>query len=112
LERLKQGDIIKINFDPILGHEQAGYRPAIIISNNFAISQTNMIFICPITNSPPKFPMHISIGDVCKNVKGTILCEHTRAVDLSIRKYNKIDSLPKSYLKEIIDIIYGLMEFS
>lgn len=31
---VKQGDIIKVNFDPIKGHEQAGYRHALVISNN------------------------------------------------------------------------------
>ena len=32
---VKQGDIIKINFNPQAGHEQAGYRPAVVVSNNF-----------------------------------------------------------------------------
>lgn len=31
--RLKQGDIIKLNFNPQSGHEQAGYRPALVVSN-------------------------------------------------------------------------------
>jgi mRNA interferase MazF len=34
----KQGDIVKINFDPQAGHEQAGMRPAVIINSNFSIS--------------------------------------------------------------------------
>ena len=32
---VRQGDIIKLNFNPQAGHEQAGYRPALVISNDF-----------------------------------------------------------------------------
>ena len=51
---MKQGDIIKINFDPTLGSEQSGYRPAVVVSNDFLISKTNIICICPMTNKPSK----------------------------------------------------------
>ena len=33
-EKLERGDLIKISFDPTIGHEQSGYRPALVISNN------------------------------------------------------------------------------
>ena len=37
---VKQGDIIKVNFNPQAGHEQAGYRPALVISNDFFNQKT------------------------------------------------------------------------
>ena len=46
---VKQGDIIKINFNPQAGHEQAGYRPAVVVSNNLFNKITNLTFVCPIT---------------------------------------------------------------
>lgn len=36
---VKQGDIIKLNFNPQAGHEQFGYRPAVVLSNNFLIKK-------------------------------------------------------------------------
>ena len=30
---VSQGDVLKINFDPQLGHEQSGYRPTVVVSN-------------------------------------------------------------------------------
>ena len=39
---VKQGTIIKVNFNPQSGHEQAGYRPAIVISNNIFNQKTNL----------------------------------------------------------------------
>lgn len=52
---VKQGDIIKINFNPQVGHEQAGYRPAIVVSNNFFNEKTNLTIVCPITNTASDF---------------------------------------------------------
>jgi mRNA interferase MazF len=48
---VKQGDIIKLDFNPQAGHEQAGYRPAVVISNNFFNNKTNLTIVCPITNT-------------------------------------------------------------
>ena len=42
---VKQGTIIKINFNPQAGHEQAGYRPAVVISNNI-FNEKNKIIYC------------------------------------------------------------------
>ena len=39
---VRQGDIIKVDFNPQAGHEQAGYRPALVISNNFFNQKTNV----------------------------------------------------------------------
>lgn len=52
---VKQGSIIKINFNPQSGHEQAGYRPALVVSNDFFNKKTNMTIVCPITNTHNKF---------------------------------------------------------
>lgn len=46
---VKQGDLVKINFNSQAGHEQADYRPAVVISNNFFNQKTNLVIVCPIT---------------------------------------------------------------
>lgn len=99
---IKQGDIIKINFDPIQGHEQGGYRPAVVLSNDFIIGITNIILICPISNTSRDFPLHIKL-DKRTETSGFIFCEHTRAVDLQTRSYSFIERLPDDLLTEIIN---------
>ncbi len=59
---VRQGDIILINFSPTAGHEQKGYRPAVVVSNDYAISKTNMVYIAPIANTARSFPLHVA-GD-------------------------------------------------
>jgi len=47
----KQGDIVYIDFSLVKGHEQSGYRPGIVISNNVFNNNTKMAIICPITSN-------------------------------------------------------------
>ena len=106
---VKQGDIIKVNFDPQKGHEQSGFRPAVIVSNNFFNQKTNLALACPITNTNNKFPLHIPLNEKCKT-KGVILCEHIKALDLNARPYTVIEQLPNDILENVINIIFSEIE--
>ncbi len=106
---VKQGDIIKVNLNPQAGHEQAGYRPAVVISNNTFNRIAKMVILCPITNTKNNFPLHIPL-DTRTKTTGTILCEHIRAVDLEARPYNFIEKLPEDILENVINIVFAEIE--
>ena len=106
---VNQGTIIKINFNPQSGHEQAGYRPAIVISNNIFNKKAKLAIVCPITNTKNEFPLHIPLDDRTKTT-GVILCEHIKALDLNSRTYQEIEELPKDILKQVIDTVYAEIE--
>lgn len=100
---------IKINFNPQAGHEQSGYRPAVVISNNIFNEKTRLSIVCPITNTNNHFPLHIPLDERTKTT-GVILCEHIKALDLNSRKYQEVENLPEDLLKEVIDIVYSEIE--
>jgi len=106
---VRQGDIIYISFDPRLGHEQAGERPALVLSNTMFNMYNNMTLLCPITSSKPKNPFHVLLDDSTKT-KGTILCDHMRMMDINARKYRYIESVPKDILEEVVDISRVIIE--
>lgn len=106
---VKQGDIIKLDFDPQAGHEQAGYRPAVVISNDVFNQKTNLTIVCPITNTNNKFPLHVPLDKRTKTT-GVILCEHIKALDLETRKYKIIEKLPSDLLQEVINIVFSEVE--
>lgn len=106
---VKQGTIIKINFNPQSGHEQAGYRPAVVISNNFFNQKANLSIVCPITNTNNHFPLHIPLDERTKTT-GVILCEHIKSLDLNSRTYQEIEELPKDILDRVIDVVYSEIE--
>ena len=95
---VKQGTIIKINFNPQAGHEQAGYRPAVVISNNIFNEKTRLSIVCPITNTNNHFPLHIPLDERTKTT-GVILCEHIKALDLEISRGREFTrrSIKRSY---------------
>lgn len=106
---VKQGDIIIINFNPQQGHEQAGKRPAVVVSNNFFNAKSNMTLVCPITNINNNYPLHIPLDERTRT-KGVILCEHIKALDITARQYKIVEHLPKDILQEVIDVIYSEIE--
>lgn len=106
---VKQGDIIKVNFNPQAGHEQAGYRPALVISNNFFNQKTNLTIVCPITNTNNRFPLHIPLDNRTETT-GVILCEHVKALDLNARVYRVVEQLPKDLLERVIEVVFSEIE--
>lgn len=106
---VKQGDIIKLNFSPQAGHEQAGYRPALVISNNFFNQKTNLAIVCPITNTNNRFPLHIPLDERTEST-GVVLCEHVKALDLKARTYKVVEQLPKDLLEKVIEVVFSEIE--
>lgn len=106
---VNQGDIIKVSFNPQKGHEQAGYRPAVVISNDFFNQKTNLAIVCPITNTNNNFPLHIPL-DSRLTTTGVVLCEHIRTLDLNSRPHVFIEKLPKDLLRKIVDVTIAEVE--
>lgn len=101
---VNQGDIIKVNFNPQKGHEQAGYRPAVVVSNDVFNQKTNMTIVCPITNTNNKYPLHVPL-DNRTTTTGVVLCEHVRTLDLNSRPNIFVEKLPDDLLEKVIDIV-------
>ena len=105
---VKQGDIIAIDLDPIKGHEQAGYRPALVVNNATHAKNSNLTLICPITNTARKNVMHVKLTK--STTTGYVLCDQIRAVDLSNRKYKRLEALDSDTLWNVCDIVKGAVD--
>jgi len=108
---VKQGSIIRISFDPVVGSEQSGHRPAVVVSNNFLISKTNIITICPITKGQGKTALNVLLDGRTKT-QGAILCAHNRSIDIKKRPYVLIEQLPSDKLEEVLNIIISTISKS
>jgi mRNA interferase MazF len=95
-----QGDIIFLDFSPQAGHEQAGRRPAVVVSNNSFFEYTHAAIVCPVTNTNNKFPLHVALDDRTTTT-GVILCEHCKSLDIIARNAVFAESLPKDKLEEV-----------
>ena len=105
----KQGSIIYIDFNPQLGHEQSGRRPAIVVSNNLYNKYCNLTYVCPITSTNNKHPFHILLDNRTKT-HGSILCEQLKALDLTKRNAEYEEMAPKEIIEEVLDLIKSFIE--
>lgn len=100
---IKQGDILKVNLDPTLGHEQRGYRPVLVVSNDdFNAVCGGMIKIVSITSNEKEFPLHVKLPDGLP-IHGKVLLDQERTIDSSYREYKYVCSVPDEFMDEIIE---------
>lgn len=100
----KQGDIVFLDFTPTKGHEQKGYRPAVVVSNDTFNKNTKMVILCPITSNEKEFPTHYLLQN-SKKVKGSVLCEHIRSIDYEIRNLSYVEKMSNEDFENIIDLL-------
>ena len=106
---VKQGDIIKLDFNPQSGHEQSGYRPAVVISNYFFNDKTNLTIVCPITNTNNNFPLHIPLDERTQTT-GVVLCEHIKTLDLKEIGFKIIEKIPTDIMEKVIATVFSEIE--
>ena len=97
----KQGDIVFLDFSPQSGHEQAGRKPGVVISNEQFFRRTKFAVICPITNTDNKFPLHIPLDDRTKTT-GVILAEHMKCLDVVSRNIQFVEKMPDDLLEKTL----------
>lgn len=105
----KQGDIAFVDFNPTKGHEQAGLRPCIIISNNVFNKYTKMVIVCPITSNEKEFPTHYLLKNT-KKINGSVLCEHIRSIDYEIRNLKFVEKCNSEDFNNIIMLLNSCIE--
>ena len=75
--------IVLIDFDPTVGHEQAGTRRAVIVSRE-PFHRSRMAIVCQISGRPPRYPAEVPIpsGHAGQTLDASILCHQVRTIDL------------------------------
>ena len=107
--RPAQGDLVLLNFTPQAGHEQAGRRPALVVSNESFHRYTGLAIFCPVTNQIKDYPLHVRLDKRTKTT-GEILCEHVKSLDYRARKTVFIEKLPDDLLAEVLDRIHMMLD--
>ncbi len=111
ISELECGDIIKLNFSPTQGHEQDGYRPAMVLTNPKKQNKllNGMVSVVPITNTKKGFPLHVELDSRTK-IQGAILMDQHRMVDFKNRGFQYIEKIPSDKLEKCKEIFIALYE--
>ena len=107
---MKQGEIWDLYLDPVLGREQGGRRPAVIISGNLLNKYLDVVIVCPLTTNIKNYKGNLILNPNKKNglqKKSEILTFHIRSVSKSRldKKLGDISEKEVAYIKSTIDDI-------
>ncbi len=95
-----RGDVVWVDFNPQAGHEQAGRRPALVLSPREFNHRMKVAFVCPITNQPKGIPFEVPVP-VGSKVTGVVLCQHAKSIDWRARQVSFLCRLDDETINEV-----------
>ena len=98
---LQQGQILMVDFNPTSGHEQKGYRPALVVSNSdFNQLCGGMVKLMPITSNTKPFPLPLALPYLI-NIHGVVELDQERTLDLSDRGFKVVDEVTTDFMEKL-----------
>ena len=104
----ERGDVIWLTFDPQAGHEQAGRRPALVLSPAAYNGKVGLSILCPITSQVKGYPFEVNIPQGLP-IAGVILADQVKNLDWEVRGAELIFPLPSQIVNEVLKKIHLLL---
>ena len=105
------GDLIWLDFTPQAGREQAGRRPAVVLSPRAYNEKTSLAVVCPVTSQVKSYPFEVLVPPGMR-IKGAILSDHLKNLDWRRRKAERAGKIPALLLADVRARIAALLEIS
>jgi mRNA interferase MazF len=103
-----RGDMVWITLNPQAGHEQAGRRPALVLSPAAYNGKVGLAILCPVTSQVKGYPFEVLIPEGLK-ISGAILADQVKCLDWQVRQAERICELPKTALVEVLQKLATLI---
>ena len=104
----EQGHAIWLTFDPQAGHEQAGRRPAVVLTPVAYNQKVGLLLTCPVTTQVKGYPFEVLLPQGLP-VSGAALSDQVKSIDWRARRASFICALPESVLLEIVAKLFPLL---
>lgn len=104
----QRGDVIWINFSPQSGHEQAGRRPALVISKTRYNRRVGLILVCPITTKAKGYAFEVTIPEGLA-VSGVVLADQVKSFDWRSRQAEFACQMHQEVLIQVVSVITNLL---
>ena len=95
-----RGDIVWLHFDPQAGHEQAGRRPAFVVSPRTYNRRVGLALFCPLTTRGKGYPFEVVLPEGGK-AQGAILSDQIKSLDWRARRAIRFDRASKETIAEV-----------
>jgi mRNA interferase MazF len=103
-----RGDAVWVTLNPQAGHEQAGRRPAVILSPAAYNGKVGLAILCPITNQIKGYPFEVAIPSGLA-VTGAVLSDQVKSLDWRVRHASFICALPSAIIAEVLQKLNTLV---
>ena len=104
-----RGDIVWLQFNPQTGHEQAGHRPALVISPRAYNARVGLALFCPVTAQVKGYPFEVVLPSGLE-AQGAILSDQVKSLDWRERKAKRVCMVPTEILEETVALILALVD--
>jgi mRNA interferase MazF len=104
----ERGDAIWLNFNPQSGHEQAGHRPALVLSPAAYNRRVGLAIFCSITSQIKGYPFEVLIPDGL-DVSGAVLSDQVKSLDWKARNAQFICKLPDDVVEAVLQKLGTLL---
>ena len=104
-----RGDIVWLQFDPQSGHEQAGRRPALVVSPRAYNGTVGLALVCPITSRVKGYPFEVPLPEGGQ-VRGAILSDQLKSLDWRARRATRIETVSDDLMEEVAARITPLIQ--
>ena len=94
------GDLVWLNFNPQAGHEQAGHRPALVLSPRIYHERTAFAVVCPITSDVMPYPFKVMLPEGLP-IGGAVLADQVKSIDRGARQLRVAGPAPSAILLEV-----------
>lgn len=105
----KRGDIVWLSFDPQAGHEQAGRRPAYMVSPESYNQRTSLFLVCPITPRIKNYPFEVMLPRGL-SVEGVVLADQIKSLDWKARRAEFAASTNPAFAGDVLALILPLID--
>lgn len=105
----ERGDIVWLQFDPQAGHEQAGHRPALVVSPRAYNGRVGLALFCPLTTQVKGYPFEVPLP-VRSTAVGAILADQIKSLDWvarGARKFAQVDEVTMAEVLEKSGVLVG-----
>jgi mRNA interferase MazF len=96
-----RGHLVWLCFDPQAGHEQAGRRPALIVSPASYNSPVGLALICPITSKAKGYPFEVPLPAGLP-ISGVVLSDQVKCLDWRTRQAEFVGVAPSETVEEVV----------
>ena len=103
-----QGDIVWLQFNPQAGHEEAGRRPALVISPKEYNHKVGLALFCPVTSQVKGYPFEVFLPSEME-VSGAILSDQVKSLDWRVRKAERLCTAPEGVMEEVLGKFLALI---